>query len=63
MGKDKVKEKDKATEKDKDEESESCGKCHTYVKGENEIQGLRRNGQRQTQSYRKRQRRINGVMW
>jgi hypothetical protein len=37
---------------------QSCGKCHTYETGKNEIQGLRRNGQRQSererQSYRKR---------
>ena len=55
MGKD----KHKATDKEIDEEIESCGKCHTYDKGKDEIRGLRRNGQRQTQSYRKRQRRTN----
>ncbi len=51
MGKD----KHKATEKDKDEANESCGKCHTYDKGKDDRQGLRRNGQRQRERERRRQ--------
>ena len=51
MGKD----KHKATDKEIDEEIESCGKCHTYEMGKDEIQGLRKNGQRQRERERQRQ--------
>jgi hypothetical protein len=49
MGKDKEKEKDKDTniDNDKDELIESCGKCNTYEMVKDEIQGRRRNGQRE----------------
>ncbi len=59
MGKNKEKDKDTDKDNDKDKQIESCGKCHTYEMVKDEIQGLRRNGQRQTQSNRKRQRRSN----
>ena len=51
MGKD----KHKATDKEIDEEIESCGKCHTDYNGKDEIQGLRKNGQRQRERERQRQ--------
>ncbi len=38
MGKD----KHNASEKNKQEEIESCGKCHTFDKGKDDRQGMRR---------------------
>jgi hypothetical protein len=51
MGKD----KHKATDKEIDQVMESCGKCHRDYNGKDEIQGMRKNGQRQRKRERQRQ--------